>query len=73
MTQKEKKNMTIREFQDGDLSDLLLCKYDIIQGTKSSDHKPVYAVFKIEINTPENVQTTILAKKNEKTAACYIF
>ena len=60
-------------YKTKDLSDLLLCKYDIIQGTKSSDHKPVYAVFKIEINTPENVQTTILAKKNEKSAACYIF
>ena len=56
------------------LSDLLLCKYDTVSGTKTSDHKPVYAVFKIEIGREDQKSLTSLnLKKNEKTAACLIY
>lgn len=56
------------------LSDLLLCKYDTISETKTSDHKPVYAVFKIEIGRDDQKSlTSINLKKNEKTAACLIY
>lgn len=56
------------------LSDLLLCKYDTVSGTKTSDHKPVCAVFKIEIGREDQKSLTSLnLKKNEKTTACLIY
>jgi hypothetical protein len=40
-------------FRANNLSDVILCKYSAIFDAKTSDHKPVYAIFKINFNSHE--------------------
>ena len=40
-------------FRANNLSDVILCKYSSIFDAKTSDHKPVYAIFKINFNSHE--------------------
>ena len=40
-------------FRANNLSDVILCKYSAIFEAKTSDHKPVYAIFKINFNSHE--------------------
>ena len=40
-------------FRANNLSDVILCKYSAIFDAKTSDHKPVYAIFKINFNNYE--------------------
>ena len=40
-------------FRANNLSDIILCKYSSIFDAKTSDHKPVYAIFKINFNNYE--------------------
>ena len=40
-------------FRANNLSDVILCKYSAIFDAKTSDHKPVYAIFKINFNNHE--------------------
>ena len=40
-------------FRAKNLSDVILCKYSAIFDAKTSDHKPVYAIFKINFNSHE--------------------
>ena len=40
-------------YRANNLSDVILCKYSAIFGAKTSDHKPVYAIFKINFNSHE--------------------
>ena len=53
------------------ISDVLLCQYKSIPKTKTSDHKPVFAVFKIEIGDKYE-RVKIAATKTQETAACLI-
>ena len=38
-------------YRANNLSDVILCKYSAIFDAKTSDHKPVYAIFKINFNS----------------------
>ena len=49
-------------------TDLLLCKYDCILDTKTSDHKPVFAIFKLDIE--DEIEDNLKSKKNK---VCEIF
>ena len=49
-------------------TDLLLCKYDCILDTKTSDHKPVFAIFKLDIE--DEIEDNSKIKKNK---VCEIF
>ena len=40
-------------YRANNLSDVILCKYSAIFEAKTSDHKPVYAIFKINFNSHE--------------------
>ena len=40
-------------YRANNLSDVILCKYSSIFEAKTSDHKPVYAIFKINFNSHE--------------------
>ena len=40
-------------YRANNLSDVILCKYSAIVDAKTSDHKPVYAIFKINFNNFE--------------------
>ena len=40
-------------YRANNLSDVILCKYSAIFDAKTSDHKPVYAIFKINFNSDE--------------------
>ena len=40
-------------YRCNNLSDVLLCKYSAVFDAKTSDHKPVYAIFKINFNNHE--------------------
>ena len=40
-------------YRANNLSDIILCKYSAIFDAKTSDHKPVYAIFKINFNSHE--------------------
>ena len=37
-------------YRANNLNDIILCKYSSITDVKTSDHKPVYAIFKINFN-----------------------
>ena len=41
-------------YRANNLSDIILCKYSCIGDVKTSDHKPVYAIFKINFNHEKN-------------------
>ena len=41
-------------YRANNLSDIILCKYSSIFDIKTSDHKPVYAIFKINFNHGKN-------------------
>ena len=41
-------------YRSNNLSDIILCKYSSITDVKTSDHKPVYAIFKINFNHEKN-------------------
>ena len=40
-------------YRANNLSDIILCKYSAIFEAKTSDHKPVYAIFKVNFNSHE--------------------
>ena len=55
-------------YRANNLSDVILCKYSAIFEAKTSDHKPVYAIFKINFNSHEKNK-----KKNKKIEeGCHI-
>ena len=41
-------------YRANNLSDIILCKYSSIADVKTSDHKPVFAIFKINFNHEKN-------------------
>ena len=41
-------------YRANNLSDIILCKYSSIHDVKTSDHKPVFAIFKINFNHEKN-------------------
>ena len=41
-------------YRANNLSDIILCKYSSIRDVKTSDHKPVFAIFKINFNQEKN-------------------
>ena len=41
-------------YRANNLSDIILCKYSSITDVKTSDHKPVFAIFKINFNHEKN-------------------
>ena len=41
-------------YRANNLSDIILCRYSSIFDIKTSDHKPVYAIFKINFNHGKN-------------------
>ena len=55
-------------YRANNLSDVILCKYSSIFEAKTSDHKPVYAIFKINFNSHEKNKEKY--KKIEE--GCYI-
>ena len=55
-------------YRSNNLSDVILCKYSSIFEAKTSDHKPVYAIFKINFNSHEKNKEKY--KKIEE--GCYI-
>ena len=55
-------------YRANNLSDVILCKYSSIFEAKTSDHKPVYAIFKINFNSYEKNKEKY--KKIEE--GCYI-
>jgi hypothetical protein len=55
-------------YRANNLSDVILCKYSAIFEAKTSDHKPVYAIFKINFNSHEKNKEKY--KKIEE--GCYI-
>ena len=55
-------------YRSNNLSDVILCKYSSIFEAKTSDHKPVYAIFKINFNSYEKNKEKY--KKIEE--GCYI-
>ena len=55
-------------YRANNLSDVILCKYSSIFEAKTSDHKPVYAIFKINFNGHEKNKEKY--KKIEE--GCYI-
>ena len=54
---------------------LVLCKYDSISETYSSDHKPVYAVFRVDFVSEKETEPEILKKMNttNKSQLCIIY
>ena len=55
-------------YRANNLSDVILCKYSSVFEAKTSDHKPVYAIFKINFNSYEKNKEKY--KKIEE--GCYI-
>ena len=55
-------------YRANNLSDVILCKYSSIFEAKTSDHKPVYAIFKVNFNSHEKNKEKY--KKIEE--GCYI-
>ena len=41
-------------YRANNLNDIILCKYSSITDVKTSDHKPVYAIFKLNFNHEKN-------------------
>jgi len=55
-------------YRANNLSDIILCKYSSIADVKTSDHKPVFAIFKINFNHEKNKN-----KYKNIENGCYIF
>lgn len=55
-------------FKSKKFNDLLLCKYDCIMNTYISDHKPVFAIFKLDFDN-ENLDERV----NNKNKVCSVF
>ena len=61
-------------FRSKKLYDIMLCEYNSIQNIFLSDHKPVYAVFKINFKNKKNMEENLNIKddyNNDKE--CFIF
>ena len=56
------------------LYDIMLCEYNSIQNIFLSDHKPVYAVFKINFKNQEDIGKNLNIKDdNNNDKECFIF
>ena len=61
-------------FRSKKFYDIMLCEYNSIQNIFLSDHKPVYAVFKINFKNKKNIEENLNIKddyNNDKE--CFIF
>ena len=55
-------------FKSKKFNDLLLCKYDCIMNTNISDHKPVFAIFKLDFDNEKEDDSI-----NNKNQVCSVF
>jgi len=60
-------------FHSKNFSDLLLCKYNSYIEEKTSDHKPVFAVFKIDLINPDLNKNKNIDIDNNQSKVCNIF
>ena len=59
-------------FKSKKMYDIMLCEYNSIENILLSDHKPVFAIFKINFKNKENYEKVIEINDN-KNEDCFLF